>query len=179
MIVTAAGSIGTFVHQYLGDPAEKYSEKVNELQQDRWGDVSTELGELFAEVEQSIENGEAEVKEDIPKSAKMGFYIQQEYSRGDLDELESCIREVDKPREYFETCRECRDMVFKRLMVVIGLGIIAASTGFLLPQTIGLFTSPLATGAALGTFGSAVQRGRQWMNARENLDELWEDYAFM
>ena len=191
VVVTLFNGIAAAFLQYSQHPSGRYSEKVEELQKDRWSEVSTELGELSVEIQDLIHdasensnNSEPWEDDDITPEAKHSLVIQTELNRDELDGLGDKLEDVDTPRERFTECRESRDVAIKRFFAgflgalialivafaptVVGGGVVAASA-----------FSGIFSGLSAAAFVSALNRGRHWLNARQELDQMWEEYNYM
>lgn len=170
---------GILIAWYIDHPEERYEEKVEDLQDDRWSKVTSELGELCDTVQEESDYPDNH-EEDITRAAAYGLYIHQDYSRGDLDELENQIEAVDRPRELFETCRKC----YGRIFIAFALAIVFAFAMMISMAFTEQFESLIFVGGitlALSTVNMlfGLYKASVWWRATQRLDEMWEDYNFM
>lgn len=179
ILASAASGAGALVSSYIEHPDEKYGEKVKKLQKDRWSEVSTELGELMSDVEDSIDESNGPDQEDLTKSAKYSLVIQKEYNKDQIGGVLEKLDEVDVPKTHFRTCREARDRAVSRFVQslgasLIGLLLIAFSNG----QDLDMWGTLLVGGGG-ALLVSGVNAARMWRDARQELDKMWEEYDFM
>lgn len=175
ILLAAFSVVGTLLVAYLEHPAKHYEDKVKELQQDRWRPVTSELGEVFVTVEKEFTPTEV-AEEDAPLSAKYGMFINSQYNRGMLEDLEENLEDMDEPKKVFQQCRNAYSATFPMFI----LGIIAGVFGFVpLMQ----FSSPLLillSGGALGAGAIFSIRGGYkayiYWETRQQLDEMWDEY---
>lgn len=183
--------IAALVLQYVDHPDDQYGEKVEKLQKDRWSEVSTELGDLLAQIEDLAENSsenneqsDSESDEDVTPEAKYSLVVQSELNRDELDGLEDKLEDVDDPREQIQRCRKSRDVAGKRFILGLFGALIAIVFAFLLPIIgMGILVAAIVSGVflglSIGVFISALNRARHWLNARQQLDNMWEKYKYM
>jgi hypothetical protein len=180
VLITGASLLGGLLSKYVAHPDDQYTEKVKKLQQDRWSEVSTELGEFLYEVRETVENSEDNSEEDLPPDAKFSLVIQREYNRQELGGLVEKIEQVDVPKTHFRTCRSARDDMFQRFVLALLSGGGAFGLAYFI-GTNGAFGSlgSVMIGGAIFSFVSGLNHARRWQQARKQLDEMWEDYEFM
>lgn len=178
-IISAGGIVGSILSKVLEHPADRYEEKVKKLQKDRWSEVSTELGELMATVEDSLEEPDDEEGDTPPLDARYSLHIQNELNTDELDDLRHRLEAVDKPRELFKTCRRSRDKAFAAFLgaVVIGVASLLAYVSSPLPN--GLSLGAFLIGFGVSFLGYATKRAVDFWQSRQRLDELWENYDFL
>ncbi len=175
--LSVASGVGGLVTQFIEHPSGNYETKVKKLQKDRWSALSTELGELMLEVEDTVDNGDGYDQEDITREAKFSLVIQREYNKDEFSDVLEQIEDVNTPKKLFQSAREARDSTFERFVISLILSIIGFGLVLFLPDTpaAGQLTLLLAG----YVFFVALMSARDWRDARQQLDEMWEDYELM
>lgn len=176
-LLTFFSIVGVLIQSYLDDPTDEYEEKVLELQEDRWRKVSTELADLFVQVEQDF-SPTAVDEEDLTLSAKYSMFIKSQYNRGVLDDFEDELEDMDEPKQIFQNCREAYHTVFSIFMVAVVASVSPLVGSLIFEGALPLLITGIMLGVAGGAFLSGVWEGKKYQNHRRKLDEMWEDYYY-
>lgn len=180
-VLIGAGSllVGGYA-KFFEHPEDRYSEKVKQLQNNRWGEASAELGSLLVDIEESYDP-ENDYKETISLSERYGLHIQQQFERGKLEDVEKELRAVDRPKECYTEMRQVRDTIIEYTIFGIVAAGFAACAFFLGSNPSSLFIIPgsAALGGSTALLISVVRKGKRYRELRKQLDEMWEEYEFM
>lgn len=174
LLVTILSGTGALLRGIVDHPREDYQEKVKELQENRWNDVSAELGELFVKVQKEFSPGEVDGGPTL--EAKYGMFIKSKHNRGLLDDLDDELRRLDEPRLVFEKCRKAYHYCLPLFIVGILISIPAIIVLVLDTGQVGLAIGLILIYISATSLVMALFLAYRYWSARQELDTMWEEY---
>lgn len=185
-VATVLNLAGMALTQYVSHPRE-YEDKVKELQQERWRDLTSEIGELMEEVYEELERIESDEDaepawnstERPTNAAKFSVLIKNDYDRGDLEDIEKQITAVDEPRELFDEAIESFNESIKLLVSGIVLGLVGGIIRSVAVGTDNEGIGILAISISGFLLVMGYSRYSQASEAKEKLKRMYDDYNFM
>lgn len=178
-LASVASGAGALLSNYIQHPDEQYREKVKKLQKDRWSEVSTELGDIMSDVKEAVDESDETEQEDLTKSAKYSLVVQKEYNKDQLDGVVKKLEDVDEPKDLFQTCRESRDKAVSRFVTGFGFSTVGLILMWFFNNSGAGAFGPLGVGIGIVAVLSALSAAKEWRDARQELDEMWEDFDFL
>jgi hypothetical protein len=158
---------------------EKYLDRVDDLQSDAWSQTSSELRALFENVEEMADQTDlGDGYQELSRSDRIEFYIQQEIDRGELADIEQSLEDIDAPRRLYEDMVADYDAAVRRLFIALFF-VLVVSGALLFPNSearrvvMGIGGSIILV-ALISGFDSLTKARK----TRKQLDKIWEAYYF-
>lgn len=161
---------------------EKYRDKADELQDAEWSKLSQEVGELFIEIEEVLEEKPHEEREeDIERQRHIQELVHTGFKPEELETIESGLPDVHRPVQLYyqikSNYREAMKWFGFSAALILAATILLWYTG----QQTDAILQDLVTALVLLVLGTAFLGGTRLWDAYKcssELGELWDDYRF-